>query len=210
MNELRIYSFIIAFSVIGTLNISVHAMQKPRGWSEDLAIAKAQRDNEQARAAARKKLSDSRLSWMQKEYAHHQDYQIKVSNKSPYTINLAVLIGTPNRFNFIAKPLLLYPQTTWVGTTNNPSVVIKNKWPLSIQVTTPQRGSLLLLDKKRNQQIAEFTIDADEAVEYLELDNGTDYYHFYIRKPEDKKYYEILTPGEYRNTIHDRRYEYYV
>lgn len=75
-------------------------MQKPRGWSEDLAIAKAQRDNEQARAAARKKLSDSRLSGMQKEYAHNQHYQIKISNESPYTLSLAVLIGTPDRFIF--------------------------------------------------------------------------------------------------------------
>lgn len=105
---------------------------------------------------------------------------------------------------------MLYPHKTWMGSTDDPSVIIKNKWPLRIQLTTPQRNSLLLFDKKRNQQVAEFSIDTDEAVEYLELDNGRDYYHFYIRKPEDKKYYEILTPGEYRNTIHDRRYEYYV
>ncbi len=210
MNELRIYSFIIAFSVIGTLHVTVFAMQKPRGWSEDLAIAKAQRDNEQARLAARKKLSDSRLSGMQKDYSQHQHYQLKVSNESPYTLTMAVLIGNNERFNYIAKPLTLYPQKTWIGSTDNPGVIMKNKWPLRIQLTGPQRNSLLLFDKKRNQQVAEFSIDADDAVEYLELDNGTDYYHFYIRKPEDKKYYEILTPGEYRKTIHDRRYDYYV
>lgn len=187
------------------------SMQKSRGSMEDLAVAKALKDQERIHAERKKNFSESRLSGMQKEYARQQHYALKVTNESPQALTLAVSIGTPERFNYITKPVILYPKKTWQGLTDVPSVIMKDKWPLRIQITTAQRNSLLLFDKKNQQRVAEYIIsNPDDAIEYLEGDAGKDYYHWYIRKPEDKNYYEIMTPAEYRKSHSEKtRYEYY-
>jgi hypothetical protein len=157
-----------------------------------------------------------RISMMQQDLAKkianepkERDYGIKISNESGKPLVVSASVGTPQKFNSIFKlvPVNDYRNKTLEGSTAQ--VMIAQKWPLKIKIVDHNQIPLLLYDDYKKQIVDEFILDLDDAKNY-EVANGIGKaYHFFIRKPLKKNYFEILTPAGYDQSIKtDKRWSY--